>query len=158
MLSVNKLQKLRSEFILQFKGLLKQSRPGFDCSELHLKAYPPDRRLCVFTVLKEYLSRTKTLRQNNEDALLISYIKPFKPVTSNTISRWVKIVMIRAGISEMFGAHSARSAVVSKANLSGVPIQEIMKKAGWSNQSTFAKFYNKKVSQQGEFENKVLKC
>jgi hypothetical protein len=159
LLSVHKLQKLRSEFILQFKGLLKQfSRPGFDCSELHLKAYPPDRRLCVFTVLKEYLLRTKTLRQNNEDALLISYIKPFKPVSSNTISRWVKTVMIRAGISEMFGAHSARSAAVSKANLNGVPIQEIMKKAGWSNQSTFAKFYNKKVLQQGEFENKVLKC
>jgi hypothetical protein len=74
LLSVNKLEKLRSEFILQFKGILKQSRSGLDCSEFHLIAYPPYRRLCVFTVLKEYLSRTNTLRQNNEDVLLISLL------------------------------------------------------------------------------------
>lgn len=66
--------------------------------------------------------------------------------------------MIRARICETIRAHSARSAAVSKENLSGVPIQEIMKKAGRSNQSTLAKFYNKKVSKQGEFENKVPKC
>ena len=54
LLSVHNIKKLRSEFILQFTSLLKQSRPGFVCSLFHLKAYPPDRRLCVYRVLKEY--------------------------------------------------------------------------------------------------------
>jgi hypothetical protein len=158
LLSVHKVKKFSSEFVLQFKGLLKQSRPGFDCSLFHLKAYPPDRRLCVYTVLKEYLSRTRTLRNKGDDALLISYVKPFKAVTRDTVSRWVKTVMIRAGISDSFGSHSVRAAVVSKANLSGVPLKDILERAGWSNQSTFAKFYNKKVVKDSTFDHTVLKC
>jgi hypothetical protein len=35
-----------------------QSRPGYRNQQIHLKAYSPDRRLCAFTVLKEYLYRT----------------------------------------------------------------------------------------------------
>ena len=53
LLSVNSFVKLKSEFVFQLDYLIKQSRPGFDCSVIKLKAYPPDRRLCVYTVLKE---------------------------------------------------------------------------------------------------------
>ena len=52
MLTVKNLKKTFSQFILQFRGLLKQSRPSYDPMLLSLKAYPPDRRLCVYTVLK----------------------------------------------------------------------------------------------------------
>ena len=98
------------------------------------------------------------LRSKTESALLISYIKPFKPVHRDTIARWTKTVMIRAGVSDTFTPHSSRSAVVSKANLRGVPIKEILSKAGWSNQSTFTKFYNKKVIKEDTFDKTVLKC
>lgn len=158
LLSVKNVKKFSSEFVLQFRDLLKQSRPGFVCSLFKLKAYPPDRRLCVYTVLKEYLLRTKTLRKNVEDSLLISYIKPYKPVSRDTISRWVKTIMIRAGIRDTFGAHSARSAVVSKANLNGVPLKDILSRAGWSNESTFAKYYKKKVVKDNTFDHQVLRC
>jgi len=40
----------------------------------------------------------KNLKKKGDDALLISYVKPFKAVTGDTVSRWVKTVMIRAGI------------------------------------------------------------
>ena len=69
-----------------------------------------------------------------------------------------KTVMIRAGISDSFGSHSVRAAVVSKANISGVPLKDILERAGWSNQSTFAKFYNKKVVKDSTFDHTVLKC
>ena len=55
LLSVNNVHKLSSEFVIEIEGLLKQSRPGYRNPQIHLKACPPDRRLCVFTVLKEYL-------------------------------------------------------------------------------------------------------
>jgi hypothetical protein len=37
-----------------------------------------------------------------------------------------------------------------------VPIDEILKKAGWSNVKTFAKFYDKKIVKDG-FAEGVLK-
>lgn len=66
LLCIRDLRKSSSEFIVQFDELLKQSRHSFDCSSVHLKAYPPDRRLCIYTVLKEYLLRTKHIRQRSE--------------------------------------------------------------------------------------------
>ena len=68
-----------------------------------------------------------------------------------------KTVMIRAGISDSFGSQSVRAAVVSKANLR-VPLKDILERAGWSHQSTFAKFYNKKVIKDSTFDHTELKC
>jgi len=60
-LSVTYVQKLKKVFIVPIEGLFKQSRPGFTCKHLSFKAFAPDRRLCIYTVLKEYLKRTKDL-------------------------------------------------------------------------------------------------
>jgi hypothetical protein len=80
----------------------------------HLKAYPPDRRLCVFTVLKEYLYRTKLLHKDSSK-LLISYVKPHKDVSRDT-------VLHRSGIdTKIYGAHSVRAASTSRARLKAIP-------------------------------------
>jgi hypothetical protein len=42
-------------YILQYSGLLKQSGSGRNNPIVELKTYPPDRRLCCITVLKELL-------------------------------------------------------------------------------------------------------
>lgn len=44
-----------------------------------------------------------------------------------------------------FSSHSTRSAAVSKAKYVSVPIDDILKVAGWSNIGTFGKFYDKKL-------------
>lgn len=157
-LSYKQLKKLSCGYLVKFNSLLKQSRPGFDCSSFTLRAYPPDRRLCVVTVLKEYLLRTKPCRKPDaEDNLLISYIKPYKAVTRDTIARWIRVVMTRSGIDvERFGAHSIRAASTSKAKAMMVPISDIMKTAGWSQENTFAKFYNKQIEPDSKFAEAVL--
>ena len=138
LLSVNNLKKLRSKFVVHFDGLLKQSRPSCNQSYIELAAYPPDRRLCVYTVVKEYLVRTKPARSGDNNRLLISYIKPYKPVSRDTVSRWIKTVMIRSGIDvSQFGQQSVRAAATSKAYINDVPINVKLKTAGWSNSSTF---------------------
>ena len=157
LLSVNNMKRLRTEYVLQLDGLLKQSRPNYNVCSLSLRSYPPDRRLCVLFVLKEYLKRTKTFR-GSHSFLLVSYRKPFNRVTRDTISRWIKTVLTKSGIdTNIFGAHSVRAASTSKAKNNGVPIQDIINKAGWTNSSTFAKFYDKKIVTRDRFAEGVLR-
>ena len=150
-LTVNNMVKGKDEFVFEFSGLLKQSRPGFKCSPVHMKAYPPDRRLCIFHVIKEYLARTERIRKC--DSLLISFIKPYGEVSKDTIARWLKTIMQRAGIDiSKFSAHSIRAAATSKAIQHNVPMDEILKTAGWSNSGTFAKFYHKDIHTSDKIE------
>ena len=154
-----KFKKFSSEFIFELNNSLKQNRPSCNVSYISFKAYPPDRRLCIYTVLKEYMARTKGIRKDeNSGNLLVSYIKPYKPVTRDTIARWIKIVMTRSGINtNIFGSHSVRSAAVSKAKANLVPISVIMDKAGWTNEKTFAKYYDKRITDGDDvFQRGVL--
>ena len=76
---------------------------------------------------------------------------------SSTISGWLKNSLKRAGIDiSTFKAHSTRSASTSKADLSGAPIEEILKRGCWSNKSTWQKFYNKNIIQEGELFQEIV--
>ena len=60
---------------------------------------------CVYTYLKEYLARTEKLR-GQETQLLISFQKPYKGVSTDTIGRWAKTVLSQAGIdTAIFSAY-----------------------------------------------------
>lgn len=122
LLDIRGLSKRKDSFILLYSNVLKHSKPGKDNPMAILRAYPPDRRLCVVYALKEYLNRTEQLR-NGYTSLFISYMKPHKPVTRETISRWLRTVMCSAGINcEQFKTHSIRGAAVSKAKVNCVPV------------------------------------
>lgn len=53
---------------------VKQSRPGIKQPVIKLEAYSIDDRLCVVTLLNEYLSRTASLR-GKHSRLFVSYVK-----------------------------------------------------------------------------------
>ena len=144
LLSLEGMRRTESDVTLTLTGLLKQSRPGYCPSEMTFKKYPSDPRICVIKTLDEYLVKTKKLRNTNK--LLISYTKPYGPVTKDTISRWLRHIMEMSGINiNVFKVHSIRSASVSKAKQNNVPIHDILKTAGWSSVKTFAKFYDKEI-------------
>lgn len=143
---------------IRFGDLLKSTRPGFQQEEIKVKAYAPDRRLCVVTVLKEYLNRTKMLRDENISQLFITSVKPFKGASKDTIARWVKTVMDLAGLdTQIFTPHSVRSASTSAALKANVPLQTILSTAGWTRNSTFAKYYNKPVK-SSDFSTKIIEA
>ena len=73
----------------------------------------------------------------------------------DTIRRWVKFVQSSGIDVNIFKPHSTRSASTSKAKLSDVPLAAILCKVGWKSESTFAKFYDKKIVED-TFANKVL--
>ena len=132
-------------FCFSFREPLKHSREGRPATTLKLLPYPPDRRLCVLTVLNEYVSRTAGCR-GRETALLVSFTKPHHKVSRDTIAHWLRTVMAKAGVdTTQFKAHSTRSAATSKAAAMHVPIDEILKVGGWSTAGTFGKFYRKPV-------------
>lgn len=140
---------------IHIEELLKQTRPGVHLPELVLEQFSKDKSLCIVTYLSAYLEKTKTIRQN-EEKLFISFTKPFKRVTKDTLSRWIKSVLLSAGIdTNFFKAHSIRSASASSAAKS-VPIATIMKTAGWSSECVFRKFYQKSITCDSTYSNAIL--
>lgn len=109
-------------------------------------AFPDTPILCVVQCLKAYEDLTLDLRPPGEQQLLIALRKPHRAVSSPTIARWVRWVMQEAGIdTKQFGAHSARGAMASKAFSLGARLEDLMRAADWSSDSTFKRFYFKPV-------------
>ena len=142
---------------IRFGDILKTTRPGFHQKEITIKAYTADRSLCIVTVAKAYLEKTELIR-GKEKQLFISYQKPHKAVSRDTLSRWISCVMSNAGLDmNIFSPHSLRAASTSKARQAKVPISTILQTAGWSRESTFRAFYNKPIHEKGEFGLSLLK-
>ena len=142
-------------YTFQLVEHLKQSRPGVKNPLVKLKAFE-DKALCVVSTLQEYLTRTQTLR-GSESQLFISYRKPFKKVSRDTVSRWVRSVLTDSGIdTSRFKPHSTRAASASAASNASVSLDDILQTAGWSSESTFATFYNKPIAKENTFADGVL--
>lgn len=83
--------------IFYIQKLLKTSKPGKHLERLEFRSFEEDKKLCIVTVLTEYINRTK-LTTGSYTQLLLSFCKPFKPVSIDTIARWLKKVLENAGI------------------------------------------------------------
>ena len=152
MLDLRHCSQSTDEYIFTFQEPLKHSRVGKSSQIVRLKAYTPNKGLCVYRTLVEYVKRTKKLRKDHR--LLISYVKPHGHVSRDTVARWLRTVMSKAGINvDIFKAHSCRSAVHSKAKASFVPIDTILSTGGWASADTFSKFYDRAVV---SFETGIL--
>ena len=134
--------------------VLKHNKPSRNDNEIILPSYPDNKNLCVVTYMNAYINRTKPFRQSTQ--LFLSFIVPHKPVSKETISRWLKIVLQKAGVdTKVYKAHSTRAAATSSV-YKDVDITTIMKAAGWSNAKTFATYYNKKTEKKTAFGRAVL--
>ncbi|KAJ8020009.1 hypothetical protein HOLleu_41830 [Holothuria leucospilota] len=135
---------------------IKQSRPGSKSLDIVLKDYTPDERVSVFKVLLHYMKSTNQVR-GSETKLFISYAKLHNAFSTDTLSRWLKIVLANSGIDvSRYKAHSTRSAATSAAISAGVPTDEILRTAGWHSEKTFATFYNKPIKRENVFADSIL--
>ena len=155
-LSIDKLELSRKEAVFDLDKLLKSNRTGDPLSSVSLLAFPENKKLCVVRAIRTYVDRTKSRRKHNQ--LLLSYIKPYGPISRDSLSRWTLRVLDAAGIdTNRFAAHSTRGAVASNARALGVPINTILKNAGWKTSIAFAKHYNKRVERQGDMASTLLR-
>ena len=119
---------------------IKQSRPGYKAPTVVLRAYPANPSLCVCTCLKEYLKRTKPLR-GTETKLFVSFTKPHKRVSRETLSRWICTVMTSAGVdTTIFKPHSTHAAATSKAKQPLFQFKKSLKLLGGHHQDALISF------------------
>ena len=145
-LNTSNMKVYDNKIVFIVSDLLKSSKPGKQCTTLEFVSYDKDPRLCLVSYLTEYLDRTAEMRQDHQK-LLVSYQKPHKAISKDTVGRCLKQELKLAGIdTSTFGAHSTRAASTSAAKANHVSITTIMESAGWSSENTFMKFYNKSIT------------
>ena len=116
-----------------------------------------EAKLCNVRHLNEYISRTSTLRKEGIKQILLRFIKSHNPVSTDTISRWVKQQLFSAGVDiSKFKAHSVGLHHPQHLAKLNVNIEDIIKSVGWSNEKTFQKYYNKPVEQTFNFRKTLL--
>jgi hypothetical protein len=147
-LACTPLQKLENAWILgllEWKkntNILSGNRPT-----ITVPYFPTDHSLCPVLCLQRYLELTKAWRKDTSQRLFLSWIPPHQPVSKDSLGRWLRTMLAASGIdTNVFKAHSIRAASVSKAFANNISIEQIMKTADWSSNSTFVKFYKKAVN------------
>lgn len=157
LIKLENIKEIRDGVEIIIDDLIKTSRPGAPPQYCFFPLFNERTTLCITRTILHYIQVTKDLRKNVE-RLFISFQKPHRVVGSQTISRWLKTVLLEAGIGKTYTAHSTRHASTSKALINGMDINKIKAAAGWSEGSqTFARFYNRPIkSQKSSFAEAVF--
>ena len=141
---------------IRIGDLLKTSGPNFHVGQLEYPAFSEDKSICPVTCLEQYINKTRNHR-GAYTKLFLSYIKPFKPVSMDTLSRWIKNTLRDSGIDmNIFSPHSTRSASTTF-DKQYVPLETVLKTGGWRPMKTFALYYNKPViTDENNFATNIL--
>ncbi|XP_045767233.1 uncharacterized protein LOC123868716 [Maniola jurtina] len=157
LIKITNINKTVSGIKILIPDIIKTSAANREQPVLFLPYFVNNPSICPANTLEDYLQATSKLRPEGTTNLFLSYKKPFKMVTSQTISRWIKQTLAESGVDiSIFSAHSTRHASTSAAASAGVCIDTIRKTAGWtSSSSMFAQFYNRPVTDEGAFARSV---
>ena len=102
---------------------LKTTRMFHHLPPIELQTFK-DNELCVVAYLKQYIKMTAPFRNTGTNQLLLSFVQPYKPIPTTTLSRWCVNGMEKPGINvNIFGSQSTRSLSTSKCKNIGVIIQ-----------------------------------
>ncbi|CAH1999730.1 unnamed protein product [Acanthoscelides obtectus] len=157
-ININDIHVFPDKLELVIKKKLKTSNINRTQHVLVLPFYTSDINICPAKSLLSYIEKTKEIR-NSTSALFLTFKKPHRAATTQSISRWLKGVLNRSGVdTDVFSAHSTRHASTSAADRKGVSYDTIRTAAGWTEKSkTFAVFYKKPLlSKELDFANAVL--
>ena len=100
---------------------------------------------CVVDCSKEYLKHYSTKVQTYTKTLFITYGKPSRAATIDSMRRWVKHLFIEMSILKQYIPHTCRSAATRKANQLNVDTAKILKQGCWKNAKTFFNSYKKDI-------------
>jgi integrase len=117
-------------------------------------------KICPVACLQEYLRRTepnrRSLSQDSKQPLFLATERPFSPVTSTSIGRWLKQLLEATGVdTQHFKPHSTRGASTSAAARKGASISDILAAADWTRETTFNRFYYR-PQYSGDFGRAVI--
>ena len=144
--------------------MAKADDSSYFLKEIDISSFP-DKRLDVRRVMMYYLRATEKLRVSSKDprALLRGMAKPYNPVSSQTISKWISSairlcyeVSAHSDIPSA-RAHSVRAIAPNWALYKGASKEAIMEAADWRNEITFIRHYLRHLDQyRSQFGRAVL--
>jgi len=159
LLNCNCMKQQGSFIYFELPKHTKTCRPGLDNRKITFEAFKENSTLCIVNCINDYIKHTQIWRKCDDNIdrswLLLSLVKPHHSVTPSTVARWLKETIKKSGISDLFKAHSTRSASSSKAKRVGLSTKDIVEQAKWTNESTFMKFYSKPLDSIG-YQQAVL--
>lgn len=128
----------------------KQARRTIVVPPLTFPALDEEPALCIVRTVRACLREYEGVRGTNT-ALFLSSIKPHAAISRDTLTRWVGGLLARAGVNmDTYTAGSVRAASTSAALRRGLPLDQVLKLGGWSNEHTFKRFYLKPLSTDEE--------
>ena len=104
-----------------------------------------DPALCPVTSIQGYLDKTGPICGDIK-ALFIVLVGTIRPATKMTLNRWERSFMTEAGLGN-FSVHSNRSTAATSGLMTGIPLDELISRVGWSHPSTFINHYLKPLHQ-----------
>lgn len=118
--------------------------------QVFVPAFYENKKLDPKRTLAFYLRRTEQFRKllngKDETKLCLSLNAPHKPVSIQTISRWIVNTIKMANDDNIkVRGHSKRSIGPSWALFNGASMSAILNSADWKSESTFTKYYFKNV-------------
>ena len=136
--------KFEDKYVFTFHKLTKswwKCRPPLS---VEFCAYQQNPKLCVVQAIKP-------------SQLLLRTLAPHQEVKKSTVAGWVKAILGSAGIdTNLFTAHSTRTASTSKSEVKGLSLEDILKQGTWLNKSTRQKHYHKFVSvESAQFQKPI---
>jgi site-specific recombinase XerD len=99
-----------------------------------------NERLCPIRAVLSFREKANVFRK---DSCFLFVSSTGHRASKDTLRHWVEWTLSRAGIFDSAG--SCRSASTSAACARNRPIDAIMSSAGWSSETTFQRFYHRKV-------------
>lgn len=130
-------------------GLAKQDRQSHFGATIFIPCYSVNKLIDPKRALYFYLKKTEKFRKNaegqDETKLFLSLCEPHKPVSCQTISKWIvnTIKMAYADKTLRVKGHSTRSVGPSFALFNGASLKAVLEAADWSSESCFVKHYLK---------------
>ena len=141
------------------RGLRKQDRVGHLLKDVFVPKFTADRKLDPVRAVRIYLRRVEDVRGSVESLFVTFGAGAKKSPTSQTIAKWIgQTIALTSDCSPQGArAHSTRSTSTSKALWAGVSLDNILKAADWSSDSTFARHYLQALrEEEGAFGRAVL--
>ncbi|XP_060064749.1 uncharacterized protein LOC132545098 [Ylistrum balloti] len=151
-LDLEHMQNFGHYIVFTVPELMKTSKPSKPFYKVTLYKYSQER-LCVVSTLRYYVSQTVNIRKSNKH--LVSFRRGLQ-VSTSTVARWMREVMMAAGIDRQFKPHSVRGASVSAAYTAGTSLRDILETANWASAESFRRFYLRDIDDPGSFSTSVL--
>ena len=119
---------------------------------MKIKEFEGNPLLCPVKTLMAYIEQTRFKRQNVDHLFVSVTTQEPRQVSHATIVRWAKDIM-RDACLHSFNIHSTRGA---SSLLMGLPLDNIVKRVGWTRASTFVKYYMKPVKNPTKIKEKLF--